>query len=292
MKTFNLSITLFISLFTGLQGYAQPAENNYPEETIGWKLAMQASTYRPLTFAETLDKVIACGLRYVEAFPQQQIGGGIPGATDFRMDAQTRRQVKQMLEDKGIKLIAYGVVNPATREEWSQLFDFAKDMGIETIVSEPKVESMPLLDELTAEYGIKVAIHNHAIPSPYWNPETVRSTVIDHNQAIGACADIGHWMRSGLSPLESLKLLEGRLISIHMKDLNATGDPDAHDVWWGQGKANLKAVIHEMQRQSFRGVIAVEYEYRRNDPAFDSVPAIRESVAYLRSTLLQSLQSR
>jgi len=285
MKTLNYSIAVLVFLLTTLQGFAQSTADAFPEEALGWKIAIQASTYRRLTFIETLDKVRACGLRYVEAFPQQQIGGGMEGTTDFKMDAQTRQQIKKILKTKDVQWISYGVVSPTSKADWLQLFDFAKDMGIQTIVSEPKPEFLPLLEQLTREYGIKVGVHNHATPTPYWNPETVHTAIAGRGPSIGACADIGHWMRSGLRPIACLQLLEGRLVSFHMKDLNAIGDLKAHDVSWGKGKANLKKISKEMRRQSFQGIIAVEYEYRRDDPAFDSVPAIRESVAYFRSLL-------
>jgi sugar phosphate isomerase/epimerase len=51
---------------------------------------------------------------------------------------------------------------------------------------------------------------------------------------MGACADVGHWMRSGLDPLECIKKLDGHIICLHFKDLNKMG-PDAHDVPWGTG---------------------------------------------------------
>ena len=38
---------------------------------------------------------------------------------------------------------------------------------------------------------------------------------------MGSCADIGHWVRSGLQPVECVKILKGRIMSSHMKDLHA-----------------------------------------------------------------------
>ena len=62
----------------------------------------------------------------------------------------------------------------------------------------------------------------------------------DRSKRIGACADTGHWLRSGLNPLECLKKLEGRIISLHFKDLNEKG-PSAHDVPWETGVCNVTA---------------------------------------------------
>ena len=158
-----------------------------------------------------------------------------------------------------------------------KVFDFAKDMGIETIVSEPAPGTFDLLDKLTEEYKINVAIHNHPKPSRYWNPQTVLDAVKGHSKRIGACADIGHWVRSGMDPIEGVKKLKGRIISLHFKDLNEKS-PKAHDVPWGTGVCNVKGVMAELHRQGFSGVFSVEYEHNWDK----SVPEIAEGLKYFK----------
>ena len=101
-----------------------------------------------------------------------------------------------------------------------------------------------MLDKLCEEYDLKLAIHDHPKPTRYWNPDFVLRVCRDRSHRIGACADTGHWMRSGLNPVECLKKLEGRLISFHFKDLNKAGG-DAHDVPWGTGACNVPAMLAE-----------------------------------------------
>jgi hypothetical protein len=99
---------------------------------------------------------------------------------------------------------------------------------------------------------------------------------------IGACADTGHWMRSGINPLEAVKKLgaQKRIISLHFKDLNEFGNPKAHDVIWGTGLANAKAILAELARQDFKGVFSIEYEYNW----LESMPEIAGCVAFFRKT--------
>jgi len=149
-------------------------------------------------------------------------------------------------------------------------------MGIETLVSEPPAEAFDMLDKLCQEYKIKVAIHNHPKPSGYWNPDTVLKVCEGRSKWIGACADTGHWMRSGLNPLEVLKKLQGRIISLHLKDLKEFGKREAHDVIWGTGVGDVKAMLAELDRQNFKGVFSIEYEHNWEK----SLPEIRKSVAY------------
>jgi len=229
-----------------------------------WKLAVQAWTFHNETFFEAVDNAKTLGLKYIEAYDNQPLSKEEPQVkTDYLMDAKTKEKIKAKLAQAGIKLINYGVVTPTenSEAEWRKLFDFAKDMGIETIVSEPPEEAFDMLDKLCQEYKINIAIHNHPKPSHYWNPDTVLKVCEGRSKYIGACADTGHWMRSGIKPFEAIKKLKGRIISFHMKDLNKFGDPNAHDVIWGTGVGDFKEILAELNRQNFKGIFSIEYEY-------------------------------
>ena len=148
-------------------------------------------------------------------------------------------------------------------------------MGIETICSEPPPEAFDLIDKLCQEYDISVAIHNHPKPSRYWDPDKVLEVCEGRSKYIGACADTGHWMRSGVNPLDALRKLEGRIVSFHFKDLNKSGG-GAHDVPWGTGEGDVDGMLAEVYRQGFKGVFSAEYEHNWEN----SVPEIAQGVAY------------
>ncbi len=172
-----------------------------------------------------------------------------------------------------------GVVQlPADGPQSRKVFEFAKQIGIDTLVSEPEPDALDTVEKLCKEYNIKVAIHNHPKPSRYWNPDTVAAAVKGRSPLLGACADTGHWQRSGVDPLEAVKKLEGRIICFHFKDL-AEMDPKTHDVPWGKGVGHIKEVLTEMKRQKFRGAFLVEYEHNWEN----SLPEIAESVKYFNS---------
>ena len=270
LKYVLLCITMACSQFVLAQ------HNNNVLRGDDWKLAVQAWTFRNFTFVDALDKIDSCGVKYVEAFPTQEVGGGIEGKMDYNMSAPTRQKILNILRAKGIVLVSYGVVSPKTDSEWIQLFQFAKAMHIQNIVSEPKEEQIPLISKLCDEYKINVAIHNHPKPSHYWNPDIVLAAIKGSGTRIGACADVGHWVRSGLDPIECLKKLEGHVIEFHMKDLNEKGVRSAHDLPWGIGISNIAAIMQEMKRQNFKGVISIEYEYDWDN----NVPEVKASAAY------------
>ncbi|WP_411275196.1 sugar phosphate isomerase/epimerase family protein [Daejeonella sp.] len=269
--------TLILIMFSVT--YGAFAQN--PEAKLGWKLGAQAYTFNRFTFFEALDKIDSCGLKYVEAYPGQIIGGGVEGKMDYHMDALTRSKILRKLKEKGIKMVSYGVVRANNDADWRAIFKFGKAMGIENIVSEPEEKYLPLLSKLCEEFKINLALHNHPDPSHYWNPDVVLAALKGQSKRIGACADIGHWVRSGLDPVECLKKLEGHVVQLHFKDLNEKNNKKAHDVHWGTGVSNVDGVVEELKRQKFRGVISAEYEYNWNN----SVPDVTASVKYLRKAV-------
>ena len=252
-----------------------------PEAKLGWKLGAQAYTFNRFTFFEAIDKIDSCGLKYVEAYPGQTIGGGIEGKMDYHMDAAKRTKILQRLKEKGIKMVSYGVVNAKSDEDWLQLFEFGKAMGLENFTSEPDTKYIPLISKLCDQFKINLAIHNHPQPSPYWNPDIVIAAIKGQSKRVGSCADIGHWVRSGLDPVESLKKLEGHVIQLHVKDLNEKNKKEAHYVHWGTGVSNIDGVIKELKRQRFKGLLSVEYEHNW----YNNVPDVTASVQYFRTAL-------
>ncbi|HID24416.1 MAG TPA: sugar phosphate isomerase/epimerase [Planctomycetaceae bacterium] len=246
-------------------------------EKLGWRLGCQAYTFNRFTFYEAIEKVRSLGLHWIEAYPGQRLSPENPDVrTNDSMSPAIRKEVKKRLADAGVTLVNYGVTRLSGREAADRkVFDFAKEMGIETIVSEPPLDAFQTLDKLANEYQINVAIHNHPKPSRYWNPDTVLQVCEGRSRRIGACADTGHWMRSGLNPLEQLKKLKGRIITFHFKDLNKFGR-GAHDVPWGTGKANVRALLQEIHRQGLKAVFSIEYEHNW----LNSLPEIAQCVRY------------
>jgi len=256
------------------------------DENRSWRLGMQAYSFNRFTFFEAVDKTRALGMRYIEAYPGQRLSKEKPNVkTDHNMSKADMLLMLQKLRESGVRLVNYGVVGlPGDEAGCRKVFDFARAMGIETIVSEPAEKSLPLISKLCDEYGINVAIHNHPKPSHYWDPDTVLRVCKEMklSKRIGACADTGHWMRSGVNPLEAVRKLgrAGRIISFHLKDLNEFGVRGAHDVVWGTGKANMGAILAELKKQGFRGVFSVEYEHNW----LNSMPEIADCAAYFDRT--------
>lgn len=256
-----------------------------PETKLGWKLGSGTYTFNRFTFLQSLDKIDSCQLKYVECYPDQVIGEGLKGTMDYHMDTATQKEILKKLEEKGMKLLAYGVITPSSNVEWRKLFDFGKSMGIQTFTSEPDEKDLAFISGLCDEYGINIAIHNHPYPKHYWNPDIVLASIKGRSSRIGACADIGHWIRSDLDPVACLKKLEGHVLHVHMKDLEAIAGKDTgeenRDVHWGTGIANIPGVINELKRQNFKGMISAEYERNWEN----NTPDVMASIKYFRNAI-------
>jgi sugar phosphate isomerase/epimerase len=284
MKRRILSIvacTLAVTLLVGVAGASESkksAKGAPNAEAIGWKLGCQAWSFNRFTVFEAIDKTAELGLHYIELFPGQKLSPAKPEVPfDHNSPAELRTEVLAKLKSAKVKALNYGVVGLSKDEaESRKVFDFAKAMGMETIVSEPREDILPMIDKLTKEYGINVAIHNHPKPSRYWSHENVLKATKDCSKRIGACADTGHWARSGIVPLDALKALEGRIVSFHFKDLGEIGNKEAHDIPWGTGVCDVKAMLTEIHRQGVKAVFSIEYEHNWDN----NLPDIAKCVKY------------
>lgn len=227
--------------------------------TAGFKLGVQMWTFRMFPLADALNKVDSAGIKHIEAFFGQKLGGGLPGEFGTGMNADTRAKLKQLLASKGINIVAMGVISPKDQADWIKAFELAKDFGLSYITTEPAKSHWDFIDSLAGAYNIKLAIHDHPKPNAYATPDSVLAAIKGHKN-IGACADIGHWARNGLNPVECLKQLEGHIYGAHLKDIVKFDDPKAEDTVVSKGVIDFPAVFAELKRQSFNGMLSIEHE--------------------------------
>ena len=231
---------------------------------IGWRLACQLYTLRDRSFYEALDVIAKLGIRNVEPCFFLPLSKENPDLkTSESLPPNMRRELRKRLDDYGIKMVNYYAPVDSKTEAFRKIFDFAKEIGVKTLVAEPPTEVFDKIEELCNEYEINLAIHNHpkSPDSKYWRPENVLEVCEGRGKRIGACPDTGHYVRSGLDPVECLKKLKKRIISLHLKDVAESGRPEARDVPLGTGKANYNDVLKELYAQRFRGVMTIEYEH-------------------------------
>ncbi|MEX6688397.1 sugar phosphate isomerase/epimerase [Danxiaibacter flavus] len=252
--------------------------------TAGFKIGIQMWTFRLFSFEEALAKVDSAGVKHIEAFVGMPLVKGGSAKFGWDMTDADKAKVKGWLDSKGINIVAMGVISPKDVAEWKKAFDLAKYFGLSYITAEPKKDQWGAVDSLAGAYGIKVAIHDHPKPNAYWHPDSVLAAIQGHPN-IGSCADIGHWSRNGLDPVDCLKKLDGHIYGVHLKDIVAFDKTDAADTVVGKGVIKFDPVFQELKRQNFNGMMSIEHEsnWEHNLPdVIETVKFYNDHVAALK----------
>jgi len=275
----------FLAVVFALPTFLPAAEPIPADHQInGFAIGCQAYTFNRFSVFEAIEKTAAAGAKVIEFYPGQRLSKEEPGVKwDHNASTETIAKVKAKLQEHGIIPVAYGVVGLSKKEDESRkVFEFARVMGIRVINTE-SVDAIDTFEKLVKEYDIKVGFHDHpkrANDPNYqlWDPNYVLGLVKDRDSRIGSCADTGHWMRSGLKPVDCLKILKGRIVSSHLKDLNGFVHL-AHDMPYGQGMGDVNGILTELKSQGFAGPISIEYEHKWED----SLPDVTACIDYVKN---------
>lgn len=256
------------------------------QERLGWRLGVEAYTFHKFTFFETLDKTAQLGLSYVGGLSFQKVSADIPKNLDLGLTDDELEKIRRQLDATGLRMLTYYHHEiPGEPEACRRLFEFCRKLGIETIMAEPAPAALPVISRFCDEYGINVALHNHdAKASPvYWRPEGILQACAGLSPRLGACADIGYWLRAGVDPVAGLRKLKGRLITVQLHDLHAAGR-DGHDVPWGTGVGNTEKFLRELHRLKLQPtMIGLEYSYNW----LESLPEIEQSASFFHELTLK-----
>ncbi|MCA9198338.1 MAG: sugar phosphate isomerase/epimerase [Planctomycetales bacterium] len=240
------------------------------------KLGIQLYSLRGYSVDEALQHAKDLGFAQVEFYS---------GMLALDSSAEQIAAMRKKVADLGMTISAHGVNHlGADAAANRKTFEFAKALGIPTITADPDPDSFDNLDELVKEFDIRVAIHNHGPNHRYNKAIDVLHAIEGHDERIGACADLGHFIRSGQRPTEVIRLLKGRLYGIHLKDFEEMKDR-TKGVILGKGHLDVRAVFDALMAVNFpaNGALSLEYEENPQDP----IAEIRECVAVAKQALAQ-----
>jgi sugar phosphate isomerase/epimerase len=243
---------------------------------MGLKVGVATYTLRELSIEEAIQAVQRVGLKYVSI-------KNVKNHIDLSHSSEERKRRAQMFRDAGITPLSVGNVTMKKGEEEIRLaFEFARDVGVSTIVCAPSQDAIPILDKMVKEYDIKVAIHNHGpedkngFPSPF---DAMRA-IDGFDKRIGLCIDVGHTARAGVDPAESIIKCQERLYDVHVKDISALGDKNT-PIEAGRGILDSKSILAALLKIKYQGLVGFEYEKDGKDP----VPGLAESIGYNKGLL-------
>ncbi len=245
----------------------------------GLAIGCQAYSFKEFTAFEAIAKTKQAGGTLIEFYPGQKLKPGSELVVSHDAGDAVVQELIAECQRQGIFAVNYGVVGADTPAEIQKIMEFAKKLGLYCVCTE-STELVAEWEKAAIQYDIKVAFHEHggSMANPnykVWNPLYIRGVVESRDPRIGACADLGHWCTSGLKPIDCLRILNGRVISVHLKDKSEMGEKGVV-VPAGQGVVDVAACIAELKKQNFKGHFSIEHE---ND-WLDSVPKIQESVEF------------
>ena len=111
-------------------------------EKRGWRICCQLYTFRDRSFYEALEVIANMGVRRVEPAFFLPLSKAEPGLkTGESLPPDKRREMKQRMNDLGITMPNYYAPLEADQSAYRKVFDFAKEMDVETLVAEPPPET-------------------------------------------------------------------------------------------------------------------------------------------------------
>ena len=242
-----------------------------------WKFGAALWTFHTVNFPESLNKVDSAGLKYIEPNTFHSAGPELKDSMILQLSPTGIEKLKSMIAAKGLTCESIYIVGDSTINSWKKQFDIARQLGVEFVTTEPPLNMWNSIDSLAGAYGIKVAIHEHwKGVSHYWDTDTTLMAIRGRPNFY-VCADLGHWPKSGVNPLDAVKKLSGHIIGIHLKDIAAYDDPSLKDVPVGTGVVDFPAIFAELKKQGFKGHIYIERD-AEDQPS--NLPSVIQTVKY------------
>ena len=278
----NFTRRRFLGTSAGLSAAAMlgfPRLSRGADKFAGFLIGIQSYSLRGFSADQAITYAKELGFDHIEFYSGQFSTESTPEQIDA---------MKAKMASLGMKMLGHGVNNFTKDHEANRkLFQFAKRAGIKNLSANPSPDAFESLDKLVAEYDIRIAIHNHGPTDKRYNKATdVLAAVKGHDPRIGACADLGHYIRSGEDPVQVIRLLGDRVFGIHLKDFSEKQDK-TKGVILGKGHLDVEGVFRALKAVNFPadGCLSLEYEENPKDPIDD----IKQCLAIAREAAMKAL---
>lgn len=278
-------IIICLSVFALLCGCAT-SDLSKTQERKHRKIALHGYVYSKVkTLEDTVREAKALGADGVVCSGSQRIADRF-GNAKFSPDmtAEQKAFVKKLFADNKIEFVSYGIWDLSKKHNTPDKYlSLCKELGIPVFTWEGRPEKIDMWNEAGKKYGVKIAIHNHqkgcAYPEyVYWNPALLWDLIKDKPNMY-ACADNGHWTRSGLDTPAGYRALHGRLAAIHFKDPAQFGVLNLKtDAPLGEGCLDLKKCLATLDELGYDGYFVIENECVMDNPT----ETMRKSIKFLR----------
>ena len=168
---------------------------------LGWYAGIASNAIPGLTFWEAAAKADGMGLASVEGVSTQKVSADIAKSLDYHLSESEVDAVKHRLAELRLRMPAYYVPSIGPDETSRKVFEFAKSLGVTTIVSTAETASLPALDQLASETGVNLALDAR-------DPKHLAGELQGRSERMGAAADLDAWAKAGIKPADALGVLK------------------------------------------------------------------------------------
>jgi len=171
-------------------------------DLLGWQVSVPAISLGRMTFFEAAAKVDELGLAFVEGSSAQRTSFEIAKPLDSNLTPDELTSVKNRLRALSLRMPVYHVESIPAGEARRKLFEFAKDLGVQTIIANAEPTALEDLDKLANEFAVNVALQTRA-------PKALQLLLQPLSKRIGLSAE---------HP-EDLAQFQGRLLAVHLRSI-------------------------------------------------------------------------
>ena len=173
-------------------------------------MGIQTYSLRGFGAEEAFQKINALGIHWIEPYRVHY---------PVSIEQKAIKAMNAMLQPLDLHVSAHGVHGFSKDHEKNEiLFKFAKLAGIRNLSANPSKDSFDSLEKLVDKYKSASPSTTTAPGALYDQLEDSLKAVKGRDKRIGFCADLGHYIRSGIDPVHAIEALSGRLFGIHLKD--------------------------------------------------------------------------
>jgi sugar phosphate isomerase/epimerase len=220
-------------------------------------IGVQSFTYREFDLDGMLDALDGTGVDAIELC-------GVhldPEADDDHVDA-----VRERVGDADLSICGFGVEAPDGPENARDRVALADHLGASylSVMFEPgDTAVIDALCDAAAATGIDLGVHNHGPGHTYATVDDELAVLDGRPDALGACVDTGHFLRSDEPPGDVIPPLGERVHAVHAKDFL---DADTEAVL-GDGSVDVPELVRLLDEHTdLDAPLVIEYEEDAEDP--------------------------
>ena len=174
------------------------------------------------------------------------------------------RSARSKFDRAGIRCVSYYTATIKDDRDLDYAVRYAEILGARNVSGDATGPILKRIDDRFTQHGLTFGIHNHWFKQKfaYESVEDVLNGLSGLSKTVGSTLDVGQMAACGHDPVDAVRRLAPHLLVVHLKDVPAPATEQ--NVFLGQGIAHIPAVMRELKRLNFKGLVAIEYEKEGN----------------------------